>query len=200
MIVVGILHPDRRKDLTPTHVAVDPPFLAAGAGKTTGGGEAFIAFLERELLPYIDKKYPTQPHKTLIGHSLGGLTVMQIFVHHTRLFNAYVCLDPSMWWDNQTLLKETNGALETRRFAGTSLYLGIANTANGGLKPAQVLTDTTAATLHMRSALTLQRYLEQHPHNGLRYRGKYYPDDSHMSVPFIAEYDALRFLFGASPK
>jgi predicted alpha/beta superfamily hydrolase len=200
MIVVGILHPDRRKDLTPTHVAADPPFLAASAGKTTGGGEAFIAFLERELLPYIDQKYPTQPHKTLIGHSLGGLAVMQIFVHHTRLFNAYVCLDPSMWWDHQALLKETKQALETRRFAGTSLYLGIAHTADGGLKPAQVLTDTTAATLHMRSALTLQRYLEQHPHNGLRYRGKYYPDDSHMSVPFIAEYDALRFLFGAGPK
>ena len=200
MIVVGILHPDRRKDLTPTHVAADPPYWPAGASRTTGGGEAFIAFLERELLPYIDKKYPTQPHKTLIGHSLGGLAVMQIFVHHTRLFNAYVCIDPSVWWDNQTLLKETNGALETRRFSGTSLYLGIANTADGGMKPQQVLTDTTAATLHMRSALTLQRYLEQHPHNGLRYRGKYYPDDSHMSVPFIAEYDALRFLFGASSK
>jgi predicted alpha/beta superfamily hydrolase len=37
MIVVGILHPDRRKDLIPTHVAADPPFWAPGASKTTGG-------------------------------------------------------------------------------------------------------------------------------------------------------------------
>lgn len=33
MIVVGLLHPDRRKDLTPTHVAADPPFWAAGPAK-----------------------------------------------------------------------------------------------------------------------------------------------------------------------
>ncbi|MGI4737056.1 MAG: alpha/beta hydrolase [Janthinobacterium lividum] len=200
MIVVGLLHPDRRKDLTPTHVATDPPFWSPGASKTTGGGEPFIAFLEQELLPYIDQRYPTQPRKLLIGHSLGGLAVMQIFVHHTPLFEAYVCLDPSMWWDQQTLLKEAKRALETRRFDGTSLYLGIAHTADEGLEVQAVLTDTTAATLHMRSVFALQRYFEHNPHNGLRYRGKYYPDDTHMSVPFIAEYEALRFLFGPGPK
>ncbi|WP_240935903.1 alpha/beta hydrolase [Hymenobacter sp. HDW8] len=200
MIVVGLLHPDRRKDLTPTHVVADPPFWAPGASKTTGGGEPFIAFIEQELMPYIDAHYPTQPRKMLIGHSLGGLAVMQIFVHHTRLFDSYICLDPSMWWDNQALLKETKRALETRRFHGTSLYLGIANTADEGMDVTTVLTDTTMATLHMRSALQLQRYFEHNQQNGLKYRGKYYQDDSHMSVPFIAEYEALRFLFGAERK
>jgi predicted alpha/beta superfamily hydrolase len=200
MIVVGILHPDRRKELTPTHVSADPPFWPAGASKTSGGGEAFIAFLEQELLPYIDQHYPTQPRKILIGHSLGGLTVMQIFVHHTHLFESYVCLDPSMWWDHQRLLTETKRALETRRFPGTSLYLSIAHTADEGLDVPAVRTDTTAATLHMRSILTLQRYFEQNSQNGLRYRGKYYPHDTHMSVPLIGEYEALRFLFGAGPK
>ncbi|MGY3089709.1 putative alpha/beta superfamily hydrolase [Hymenobacter sp. UYAg731] len=200
MIVVGLLHPDRRKDLTPTHVTADPPFWPAGASKTSGGGEAFIAFIEQELMPYIDRHYPTQPRKMLIGHSLGGLAVMQVFVYHTQLFDSYICLDPSMWWDNQALLKETKRALETRRFPGTSLYLGIANTADEGMSVARVLTDTTAATLHMRSVLKLQGYFEHNQQNGLKYRGKYYPNDSHMSVPFIAEYDALRFLFGTGPK
>jgi predicted alpha/beta superfamily hydrolase len=200
MIVVGLLHPDRRKDLTPTHVAADPPFWAAGTSKTTGGGEPFIAFLEQELLPYIDQHYPTQPRKLLIGHSLGGLAVMQIFVHHTHLFDAYVCIDPSMWWDHQTLLNETKRALETRRFHGTALYLGIAHTADQGLDVKAVLTDTTTATLHMRSVLALQRYFEHNQHNGLKYRGKYYPAESHMSVPFITEYEALRFLFGTELK
>jgi predicted alpha/beta superfamily hydrolase len=59
MIVVGILHSDRRKDLTPTYVRADPPFWTAGASKTSGGGESFIAFIEKELIPYIDKHYPT---------------------------------------------------------------------------------------------------------------------------------------------
>jgi predicted alpha/beta superfamily hydrolase len=195
MIVVGMLHADRRKDLTPTHVRADPPFLAADAGKTSGGGESFIAFIEKELIPYIDQHYPTQPYKTLIGHSLGGLAAMQIFVHHTHLFNSYICIDPSMWWDKQKLLKETKSALEKRDFKGTTLYLGIANTADHKWDINRVLIDTTKETLHMRGVLTLQRYFESNTQNGLKYRGKYYQDDSHMSVPFITEYEALHFIF-----
>jgi hypothetical protein len=60
----------------------------------------------------------------------------------------------------------------------------------------QVRTDTTEETLHMRSVLQLQRYLEDNKHNGLKYWGKYYQDESHMSVPLITTYEALHFLFG----
>ena len=196
MIVVGILHPDRRKDLTPTHVAADPPFWAPGSSKTSGGGEKFISFIEKELMPYVEMKYPTQPYKMLIGHSLGGLTVMQIFVHHTHLFNSYICIDPSMWWDNQTLLKETKLALEKRNFQDKTFYLGIANTADKNMDMNSVITDTTKDTMHMRSILKLQSYFENTKQNGLKYQGRYYKNDSHMSVPFITEYEALHFIFG----
>ncbi len=195
IIVVGILHTDRRKDLTPTHVASDLPFVDSVYGKSTGGGEQFISFMEKELIPYIDSRYPTQPYKMLIGHSLGGLAVMQTFVHHTRLFNSYICIDPSMWWDKQTLLKEAKDALEKRNFQGTSLYLGIANTATYSMDINKVLADTAIDTKHMRNILKLQSYFENNKQNGLRYQGKYYETDSHMSVPFIAAYDALHFLF-----
>lgn len=200
MIVVGLLHPDRRKDLTPTQVATDPPFWPLGARQTSGGGEPFIAFIEQELMPYIDRHYPTQPDKLLMGHSLGGLAVMQVFLHHTQLFDSYICIDPSMWWDNQTLLKEAKVALETRSFPGKSLYLGIANTMEKGLDLTTIRTDTSKETLHMRSVLQLQHYLESNQQNGLKYQGKYYPDESHMSVPFITEFEALRFLFSDGQK
>lgn len=199
MIVVGILHPDRRKDLTPTHVASDLPFIDSVSGKSTGGGEQFISFIEKELIPYIDSRYPTQPYKILIGHSFGGLAVMQTFVHHTSLFNSYICIDPSMWWDKQTLLIEAKDALEKRNFQGTSLYLGIANTAPFDMDISKVPADTTTGTKHMRNILKLQGYFENNKQNGLRYQGKYYETDSHMSVPFITEYDALHFLFNFYP-
>lgn len=199
MIVIGILHPDRTKDLTPTHVASDLPIIDSVSGKSTGGSEQFISFIEKELIPYIDRRYPTQSFKILIGHSLGGLAVMQTFVHHTSLFNSYICIDPSMWWNKQMLLIEAKDALEKRNFQGTSLYLGIANTAPFGMNISQVLADTATGTNHMRNILKLQGYFENNKQNGLRYQGKYYETDSHMSVPFIAEYDALHFLFNFYP-
>jgi predicted alpha/beta superfamily hydrolase len=59
MIIVGIPNTDRTRDLTPTHIDADPPFMDSTFSKTSGGGENFIAFMEKELMPHIDAKYPT---------------------------------------------------------------------------------------------------------------------------------------------
>jgi len=198
MIVVGIPNTDRMRDLSPTHVE-NGPYLTPSMVKTTGGGESFISFIETELMPYIQAKYPTDPYRMLIGHSLGGLLAMHTLVHHTRLFNAYVAIDPSMWWDNQKLLKETKKALAEKQFAGTSLYLGIANTLEPGMNIKKIARDTSQNSLHIRSILELDKILGSNPKNQLRYQSKYYDDDTHGSIPLITEYDALRFIFDFYP-
>ncbi|WP_353482857.1 alpha/beta hydrolase-fold protein [Haliscomenobacter sp.] len=200
MIVVGIPNTDRTRDLTPTHIDADPAMMMDSAfSKTSGGGEKFIAFIEKELMPYIEAKYPTAPYKMLIGHSFGGLAVMQTFTHHNHLFNSYICIDPSMWWDKQKLLKQTQKALAEKKFEGKSLYLGIANTMEDGMDINKVQKDTSEATKHIRSILALQAAFEKNKQNGLKYRGKYYADDTHGSAPLITEYDALRFFFDNFP-
>lgn len=199
MIVVGIPNTDRTRDLTPTHIDADPPMMDSASSKTSGGGENFIAFIEKELMPYIEAKYPTAPYKMLIGHSFGGLAVMQTFTHHNHLFNSYICIDPSMWWDKEKLLKETQKVLTEKKFEGKSLYLGIANTMEEGMDINKVRKDTSVETKHIRSILALQVAFEKNKQNGLNYRGKYYPDDTHGSVPLITEYDALRFFFNFFP-
>lgn len=199
MIVVAIPNTDRTRDLTPTHIDADPPMMDSASSKTSGGGENFIAFMEKELMPYIEAKYPTAPYKMFVGHSFGGLAVMQTFIHHTELFNAYICIDPSMWWDKQSLLKQAEKALAEKKFEGRSLYLGIANTMEAGMDIKKVLKDTSGDSRHIRSILKLNAAFEKNKQNGLRYRSKFYPDDSHGSVPFITEYDAIRFFFDYFP-
>ena len=87
MIVVATPNTDRTRDLTPTHVTSDPPFTDNNFSKTSGG-ENFVGFIEKELMPHVDSVYPTAPYKLLIGHSFGGLTVMNVLTNHTKLFNA----------------------------------------------------------------------------------------------------------------
>ena len=195
MIVVGIPNTDRTRDLTPTHIDGDPPFMDKEASKTSGGGEKFADFIEKELIPYIDQRYPTQPYKTLIGHSFGGLTAMNVLANHTKLFNSYICIDPSMWWDNMNYLKATKKALSENNFAGKTLYLGIANTMDEGMDVKKVVNDKSVDTKHIRSILELDRFLKSQKPAGLRFTSKYYDNDDHGSVPMIAEYDALRFIF-----
>src|SRR5690606_20610424 len=74
-IVVSILNTNRTRDLTPTHTNEG---FAGLDDSASGGGEAFLDFIEKELIPYINQKYKTTPYRTLVGHSLGGL-----FAAHT---------------------------------------------------------------------------------------------------------------------
>jgi len=195
MIVVAIPNTDRTRDLTPTHIASDPPMMDSNFSKTTGGGENFVAFIEKELMPHVDSVYPTAPYRLLVGHSFGGLTVMNVLTNHTKLFNAYIAIDPSMWYDRQRFLAATEKKLAEKNYDGTRLYVGIANTMPDGMTLAKLKKDTTADTRHIRSIFELDKFLKAHPQNGLKYASKYYADDNHGSVPFASEYDGLRFIF-----
>jgi uncharacterized protein len=194
MIVVGIPNTDRQRDLTPTHTVTTFSGDSAGAN-TSGGGEIFTSFIEKELIPHIDSLYPTAPYRIIIGHSLGGLTVINTLLHHPRLFNAYLAIDPSMWWDKQTLLKQAGTVLTQDRFNGKTLFLAVANTMPPGMDTAKVRKDSTGNTIHIRSILLLAEALKKGNGNGLRWEYKYYDEDDHGSVPLISEYDGLRFIF-----
>lgn len=194
MIVVGIPNTDRMRDLTPTKSNFDP-FGVGGMGDNTGGGQKFIEFMEKELIPHIESHYPTAPHRVLIGHSLGGLMVMEAFVNHTDLFNSYLSIDPSMWWDNQKLLKQLSSTIDKKIFKNKSLFLGVANTMPAGMDTMMVRKDTVTYNLHIRSILQLADLVNKNKPAGLNWSYKYYADDDHGSVPLIAEYDALRFMF-----
>jgi predicted alpha/beta superfamily hydrolase len=191
MIVVAILNTDRTRDLTPTHVVNG----VYGRFETSGGAENFTGFIGKELMPYIETHYPVAPYRTLIGHSFGGLFVINTLVHHTDMFNAYIAIDPSLWWDDQKIMKQGETALRENRFNNKSLFFAIANTMNPGMDTMQVAHDTSVRTLHIRSNLLFAKYLDSRSDDGLYERWKYYNDDSHGSVPLIAEYDALHFLF-----
>ena len=195
MIVVAIPNTDRTRDLTPTHIVSDLPNMDSNFSKNTGGGENFVAFMEKELMPHIDSLYPTQPYRMLIGHSFGGLTVMNVITNHTKLFNAYIAIDPSMWYDKERFLKATEQKLAQKKYDGIKLYLGIANTMPEGMTIDKMLKDTTAGTRHIRSIFAMDKFIKANKQNSLQFDSKYYADDDHGSIPMITEYDALRFIF-----
>jgi predicted alpha/beta superfamily hydrolase len=195
MIVVAIPNTDRTRDLTPTHVISDLPMMDSNFSKTTGGGENFISFIEKELMPHIDSAYQTAPYKILVGHSFGGLTVMNVLTNHTKLFNAYIAIDPSMWYDHEQFLAATEKKLADKKYNGVRLFMGIANTMPEGMTLDKMKKDTSSDTRHIRSIFATDKFIKDHAQNGLKYASKYYSDDNHGSVPLASEYDGLRFIF-----
>ncbi len=195
MIVVGITNTNRDRDLTPTKGKSDPPFVDSTTAANSGGGDKFISFIEKELFPYMDSNYPTESYRMFIGHSFGGLTVMNTLIYKPELFNSYVAIDPSMWWDNKKLLSKIKNTVFDEKYSNKSLFLAIANTMSEGMDTLSVQKDTTISTKQIRSVLELNSSLNNDTQKKLSYKGKYYEEDNHGSVPLIAEYDALRHIF-----
>jgi predicted alpha/beta superfamily hydrolase len=80
-ILVGIGYKDfiqndslRQRDYT------YPTALPNDSFVISGGGEKFLSFVEKELIPFIDKRYHTDTsNRTIMGHSLGGFFTLFTF-------------------------------------------------------------------------------------------------------------------------
>ncbi|MBC7553077.1 MAG: prolyl oligopeptidase family serine peptidase [Taibaiella sp.] len=187
MLVVAILNTNRTRDLTPTRCPVED--------STSGGGARFIAFMERELIPYIDSLYHPLPFRMLVGHSYGGLTVVNALLHHPDSFNAFVAIDPSMAWDSQKLLRESSEILKTKDFKDRFLFIGMANTLTDDMDLRHLRSDTSAAHQHIKSLFSLVEKFRIIKNPSLKWDYNYYEDENHYSVPLRGEYDALHFIF-----
>lgn len=124
VIVVGVENKERRKDLPgPTVVAEERE-----AAPRAGGADKFRAFFRDELKPLIAQRYRTSGESALIGESLAGLFAVETFVVEPTLFDAYIAADPSLWWNEQSLVREVAGGKLAWWTAGTKrLYIATAD-------------------------------------------------------------------------
>jgi predicted alpha/beta superfamily hydrolase len=185
MIIVAIPNTNRVRDLTPTHSTTGYDGKNNDFFKPSGGADNFLKFITTELAPKIESSFRTLPYRILVGHSFGGLTAMHALGTSPTLFNAYVAIDPSLWWDSSYFLKQKSNYFTNTNLKGRNLYLAQANS--------QASWET--ANPHFEGIKEMAVFLETENTSGLRYRYKFYPDDDHSSVAFISEYDALRFFF-----
>lgn len=100
-ILVGISNIDRKRDFT-HHTDIKE---LKDEFPTSGHSKPFIDFIEEELQPLIDTSYKTNTTKTLIGQSLGGLLATEILFKKPYMFDNYIIISPSLWWDEESLLR-----------------------------------------------------------------------------------------------
>ena len=119
-LVVGIENTERRRDLTgPTESAEDRKIAPR-----VGGSALFRRFLREELMPEMRRRYRTSGETAIVGESLAGLFVLETFFLEPDLFDTYIAVSPSVWWDNQSLAR--SAAARLKRYTGPpkSLYVG----------------------------------------------------------------------------
>ncbi len=110
-ILVGIENTERRRDLTgPTTDPQDHKIAPR-----VGGSQAFRAFIRTELMPAIAQRYRTTAETAIVGESLAGLFVVETLMTEPDLFDTYIAIDPSLWWNKGQLVQQSLPAFKGKK-------------------------------------------------------------------------------------
>jgi predicted alpha/beta superfamily hydrolase len=156
MIIVGIVSNDREKDYLPTPSKEQP---------TGGGAEKFLRFINSELVTLIDSTYPANSERCIIGHSAGGLFAIYALENQPELFNSFICIDPSFWYNDQSCVKEMARFLKNNKNMKKSIFISLSNEKEMGVFP-------------------FIEVLEKYAPEGLNWDYIHYKSDTHNSLGF----------------
>jgi predicted alpha/beta superfamily hydrolase len=140
LIVVGIENTERRRDMTgPTEVAEDRKIAPH-----VGGSAAFRAFIRDELMPQVRRRYRVTDETAIIGESLAGLFIVENFFLQPKMFDTYIALSPSLWWNNGELAHKASERLKAQPDLRGGLYLSSAG--DDIIPPIALLAETLRKT------------------------------------------------------
>ena len=181
-IVVGIATVDRRRDFTyPTSIEADRKKYP-----TTGHSDRFIAFIEKELQPYIQRTYKATNVSTIIGQSLGGLLATEILCKKPSLFSKYIIVSPSLWWDNGSLFKQVSMLTQNSFSQKTDVYIGVGKEGLTPGDPPRVMEvdgNLLAEGIKNSKSKNVHVYFD------------YLPQEDHATIAHQAIFNALRLLY-----
>jgi predicted alpha/beta superfamily hydrolase len=171
MIIVGVANTDRTRDLTPKIlVSKDERF------KNGGGADNFLNFFEQELIPYIEKNYRTQPYRVFSGHSFGGLFALNAFLTKPEVFNAYISVSPSLWWDEKRLINDAKVFFNKTKSLDRTLFVTMAAEGDRMISPYNEFVNV----------------VKDNKVEGLIFANKEFDDEDHGSTVLRSQYFALK--------
>lgn len=177
-IVVGIANNGRSRyhDLTgPTESDSDKVWVPA-----FGGSAAFIQFLKDEVQPMVKEHYRINGHRTLIGQSLGGLLGTEVLFTKPELFDDYILVSPSLWWNNGALAAQAEAWVKAH--ATVAIRVFVAAAPDDAMMQPQIDQVVNAFRTEAKAPLTFW-YMP-------------FPEESHATILHRAVYKAFELMNG----
>jgi predicted alpha/beta superfamily hydrolase len=176
MIVVGVETVDRRRELA--FPAVNDASLKADY-PTHGESAKFRAFIADEVTPWVAQRYRTDGFDAVMGESLAGLFVAETFLRQPDLFDGYIAIDPSLWWDNAALALAARGLLAAQADGEREVYMAVAN---------------GVAQMRFGQGVLAQAMNTAKP-DGVSFTYEVMDDEEHSTIYHRAALNALRIVF-----
>lgn len=173
-LLVGIENTQRRRDLTgPTENENDKKIAPL-----VGGSERFRKFIREELMPQVKARYRTTNETAIVGESLAGLFVIETFLLEPDLFDTYIAFDPSLWWNDQNLVKGAGERLHAEPKLRKTLYFA-----------------SSGDDLRIGATQRLADALKKEAWAGIKWQYKLMPEEKHSTIYHPAALKAFRTVF-----
>ncbi|NIA68874.1 alpha/beta hydrolase [Pelagibius litoralis] len=170
----------RTRDLTPSRWAD----WTARTGHETGGADDYLAFLDSQLMPFVEREYRIdQDRRTLAGHSFGGLFAAWVLFTNPELFKNYIISSPSLWFDRKMMFKVEEDYAAKHQSLKAVVYFGT------GEREQSSRNDLTA------DQIAFVDKLRSRNHQGLIIRDRILEDIDHTTAFPINFTRAFRWLF-----
>jgi len=171
-LLVGIENTERRRDMTgPTESPEDKKIAPR-----VGGSATFRAFIAKELMPEITRRYRTTDETAIVGESAAGLFIVETLFLEPAVFDTYIAVDPSLWWNNEELVKKAEARVAKLKASAT---LFLTSSSDGNTKSVEAL----ATAWRKAAPRTLQLIYEP------------MPTETHATIFHPAALRAFRLLF-----
>ena len=192
-VVVGIGY----RDLAQRIYDYTPADVAAGdwRGMKTGGATGFRAFISDVLQPAIAAEFQVdRERQALIGHSFGGLFVLDTLLTEPALFNSYIAASASIWFGGEALFEKSERFAKERRDASArKLTLLVGELENGG----DAASPTNSFRIPEESARLAERIDEA---QSLTVRYRVLSGETHATTVLPAIAEAIKLAFTRAPQ
>jgi predicted alpha/beta superfamily hydrolase len=119
----------------------------------------------------------------VMGESLAGLFVAETFLRQPDMFDGYIAIDPSLWWDNAALALEARGLLAAQADGERAVYMAVAN---------------GVAQMRFGQGVLAQVMNTAKP-DGASFTYEVMDDEEHSTIYHRAALNALRIVFANPP-
>ena len=113
----------RNRDYPPTEPREAE--LRALGGQAQAGGPAFFRFIQEELKPLIQERYPIdEKDYTLQGVSLGGLFATWVLLNAPEAFHRYILSSPAIWWRDEQVWEWEEAYAHKHKDLAATVFVG----------------------------------------------------------------------------
>lgn len=170
---------NRARDFTPTYIPTNKiPGDIQIMTPTSGGADKFLAFIDQELIPFVESKFRCAKNdRTLVGHSYGGLFSFYALFTKPEVFNRYVIISPAVFWDDELIQKK-----EKEYYAGNKSLNAVVYTVVGSAESSYMIEPWKRLT----------ESIQNHNYGGLRFVNKIAEGETHYTIiPYLVTHGLI---------